>query len=48
MQEEDEEVIDETITKPTTEEIRKAIDTLTDVYSEWRNWDNNFESCKAV
>ena len=28
MQEEDEEVTDETITKPKTEEIRKAIDTL--------------------
>ena len=30
VQEEDEEVTDETITKPTTEEIRKAIDTLVD------------------
>ena len=30
VQEEDEEVTDETITKPTSEEIRKAIDTLVD------------------
>ena len=30
VQEEDKEVTDETITKPTTEEIRKAIDTLVD------------------
>ena len=30
VQEEDEEVTDETITKPTTEEIRKNIDTLVD------------------
>ena len=30
MQEEDEEVTDEAITKPTTEEIRKAVDTLVD------------------
>ena len=30
MQENDEEVTDETITKPTAEEIHKAIDTLAD------------------
>ena len=30
VQEEDKQVTDETITKPTTEEIRKAIDTLVD------------------
>ena len=30
LQEEDEEVTDKTITKPTTEEIRKASDTLVD------------------
>ena len=48
VQEENEEVTDETITKPTTDEIAKSIDTLVDFSIEWQNWNNSFESCKAV
>ena len=48
VQEENEEVTDETITKPTTDETAKSIDTLVDFSIEWQNWNNSFESCKAV